>query len=127
MYEDIAGIRTKETWGTLGTLGAASTTEVQVTRVMMMKPFTLVGVGIMAATTNPAGQTTRLRVWVNGVRKGTGQVTLTSGAGAGMSVGNNFGITGPANSVLGLSVASAAATAGSGIRFQYRYHHGFKA
>jgi len=127
MFEDIAGIRTADTWGTLATMAAASTVQQPTTRILMFKPFTLVGVAVYGATTYPAGQTARLRVWVNDVRKGTGQITMTPGAGGAVSVGNRFAITGPANSVLGLSVASAPGTAGAGIRFQYRYHHGFKA
>lgn len=131
MFEDIAGLRTLISPGIIGTTGAASTTEIAVTRVMIHKPYTLYGLAIMAGTAAqlPAGSTMAFRVWVNGVRKGVGTITLVGGAGSVVHAGRLLpsGITGPANSALSVSVAAAAATAGTNFRVQYVYHHGHKA
>jgi hypothetical protein len=131
MYEDITGFRTVMSPGVIASTAAASTTEVAVARVMIHKPYTLYGLAIMAGTAAqvPAGSTMAFRVWVNGVRKGVGTMTLVPGAGSIVHAGRLLpaGITGPANSALSVSVAAAAATAGTNFRVQYVYHHGHKA
>lgn len=124
-YEDIAGTRTALTDYVGGTIAAASTTPLLQTLTPMSRAFTLTGIGIGAGTTRPAGTSMNIRVWVNGARKGLATVSLTGGAGAFVSVANNLVFTGPANSVLGLSVASVGGTAGVGARYQVRYHHGW--
>jgi hypothetical protein len=68
-----------------------------------------------------------IRVWVNATRKGLATISLTHGAGAYVSVANGLSFTGPANSVVSLSVASVGATVGTGARYMIRYHHGWSA
>jgi hypothetical protein len=126
-FEDISGTRTF--WSNYVGLApaAASGTILPTLRgYVMQKPFTIIGAAIGAGTTPPAGTSMSLKFWVNGVRKGIGSITLTSGGGARVSSGSGYVFTGPANSLLDVSVNTVGNTAGVGARYAIYYHHGMR-
>lgn len=125
-FEDIAGTRSLLTDYRTGVIAAASTVRApEFDAIPMWKPFTITGLTLVGGTGNPGGSSMNIRIWVNGVRKGLATVTLTGGAGAQLNHANGLSFTGPANSVLSLSVASVGGTAGYGQRYQVRYVHGW--
>lgn len=126
-YEDIPGMRMLHTDYLGGTIAAASgELLLSNSAIVMAKPFTITGIALGAGTTRPAGATMSVKIWVNGAAKGLAVLTLTATPGAYVSAGNGLAYTGPANSVLNLSINSVGAdAAGAGARFQVRYHHGW--
>jgi hypothetical protein len=125
-YEDISGTRLFHTDYIGGTIAAASGELLLGGQgFVVWKPFTITGVALGAGTTRMAGATCSIKVWVNGARKGLAVLSLTHGAGGYVSESAALTFTGPANGRINLSVNSVGATAGTGARYQVRYHHGW--
>ena len=68
----------------------------------------------------------KMRVWVNNARKGLATITLTASVGTYNNYASGLVFTGPANSVVGLSVSDVGGTAGTGARYAIHYVHGHK-
>jgi hypothetical protein len=124
--EHISGVR--HLWSDIipGTWASASGTLLPGARAFVMQhPFTIVGAAVGVGASALAGSSMTLKFWVNGARKGLGVVTLTSGAGARVNVGNGYAFTGPANSLVDVTIHTVGATAGGGGRLDIRYVHGW--
>lgn len=131
-YEDISGTRIVWTDYRGGNVAAASTVRPpEFNGIVMAKPFTITGITHGTGTTPPAcvqaGGAMGIRIWVNQTRKGLATLPLTPG-GSLVNTKTGLVFTGPANSVVSLSISSVGASiAGVGHRYAIHYCHGWSA